>query len=450
MPSSWTQGRRLAFELRACPIKRKNGAGAKHRAGAEVDVFLDRCWQVGEGVRVDRAQVYLEWLQAQLSAGGATLVQGELRRFQRQRLLRRDHQEQRTSKAIERPDAVFEGILEVADPLRFGALLARGVGRHRAFGFGMLLVRPALAMLKGRLGLETARIPHADRHGLLWLGRGHLAVDSGSLRFVTAGDDDWPKGDHALPFQTISCFLMQPGTTVSHDALRLLARHGTGLLAVGEGGVRLYASMPFGPNESQRARRQATAWADERQRGKIARRMYAWRLGEVLPDSEIAVLRGIEGARMKEMYAKLAQQFGISWSGRRYDRQNPEQTDLVNQAINHAASAVEGAAMVAVAVTGTIPQLGFIHEDAGQAFCLDVADLFRDTVTLPVAFGAAKNSDRASLERSVRKLAGTTFRRQQIVAKMIDRIKEMFDADDGGSHPERGGANPRISGLMHE
>ena len=26
-------------------------------------------------------------------------------------------------------------------------------------------------MLKGRLGLETARIPHADRHGLLWLER---------------------------------------------------------------------------------------------------------------------------------------------------------------------------------------------------------------------------------------------------------------------------------------
>ena len=26
-------------------------------------------------------------------------------------------------------------------------------------------------MLRGRLGLETARIPHSDRHGLLWLSR---------------------------------------------------------------------------------------------------------------------------------------------------------------------------------------------------------------------------------------------------------------------------------------
>ena len=42
-------------------------------------------------------------------------------------------------------------------------------------------------MLKGRLGLETARLPHSDRHGLLWLDRGTLSVEDGCLRFVAAG-----------------------------------------------------------------------------------------------------------------------------------------------------------------------------------------------------------------------------------------------------------------------
>ena len=32
-------------------------------------------------------------------------------------------------------------------------------------------------MLKGRLGLETARIPHKDRNGLIWLARGALTVE---------------------------------------------------------------------------------------------------------------------------------------------------------------------------------------------------------------------------------------------------------------------------------
>lgn len=142
MPATWSAGRRLKFELRACPVKRKASAGAYHREGAEVDVFLDRCWQVGAEVLVDRQKVYLDWLQERLASAGAALVQGELTRFQRQRLLRRNHAEQRTSKPVERPDAVFEGILEVTDPVQFAALLARGVGRHRAFGFGMLLVKP--------------------------------------------------------------------------------------------------------------------------------------------------------------------------------------------------------------------------------------------------------------------------------------------------------------------
>ena len=40
------------------------------------------------------------------------------------------------------PDAIMHGALIVSDPGAFHALLARGVGRHCAFGFGMLLLRP--------------------------------------------------------------------------------------------------------------------------------------------------------------------------------------------------------------------------------------------------------------------------------------------------------------------
>jgi CRISPR-associated protein Cas1 len=45
-----------------------------------------------------------------------------------------------------------------------------------------------------------------------------------------------------------------------------------------------------------------------------------------------------------------------------------------------------------VTATATIPQLGFIHEDSGQAFALDIADLFRDDITLTIAFSAAKEA----------------------------------------------------------
>ena len=289
-------------------------------------------------------------------------------------------------------------------------------------------------MLKGRLGLETARIPHVDRHGLVWLARGKLYVAQGTLHFATTGMAGLEAGDYTLPYQNVSTVLIGPGSTVSHDALRLLARHGTGLLAVGEDGVRFYASMPFGPDDSRLARNQVEAWADQAGgRVHVARRMYAWRLGEVLPEADIAVLRGIEGARAKAMYRQLADQYTITWRGRRYDRQRPGAADVPNQAINHAASAVEGAAMIAVAATGALPQLGFIHEDSGSSFCLDIADLFRDAVTVPAAFAAARDHLRAPdekpLERRVRRLVGSTLSKKQVIPAMIDRIKDLFGSD---------------------
>jgi CRISPR-associated protein Cas1 len=293
-------------------------------------------------------------------------------------------------------------------------------------------------MLKGRLGLESARVPHVDRHGVMWLGRGNLYVERGSLRFLTAGmPDGLPAGDYSLPFQMVSCLLLQPGTTVTHDALRLLHRHDTTLVFCGQEGVRFYASLPAGPDTAKRARRQAEAWADPSRRIHIVRRMYAWRLGEVFPATDLDALRGMEGARMKKTYQMLAQQYEIEWAGRRYDRSDPERADLANQAINHASSAVEGAALTATAAVGAMPQLGFIHEESGNAFALDVADLFRDSVLLPVAFGAVREVLRGggSLERQVRRLAGETFRRDQVVPAMIEKIKELFDGNDRGGDP---------------
>lgn len=286
-------------------------------------------------------------------------------------------------------------------------------------------------MLVGRLGLETARLPHELRHGLIYLDRGRLEVEDGCLRFICAGGGGLPAGDYQVPHQNISLIALGPGSSVTHDALRLLARHNTGLAAVGEEGVRFYTAPPLLPDSSALARAQARAWADEAQRIAIARRMYAWRLGEIVPAREIAVLRGIEGARMKESYKLIAQRCGVEWRGRRYDRANPEAADEPNQALNHAASAVEAAAAIAVACTATIPQLGFIHEDSGQSFVLDIADLYRTEITIPTAFQAVKaaaKDPQRSLEAHVRRMTAAAFRRSKVIPSMIERIKGLFES----------------------
>lgn len=291
----------------------------------------------------------------------------------------------------------------------------------------------ASGFIPGRLGLAASRIPHADRHGLLWLEYGKLSVENGSLRFVAAKGETLDAGDYAIPYQAVSMILLGPGTSLTQDVLRLCARHGTLVAAVGEGGVKCYTAPPMGRGRSDLARAHAQYWADPKRRLDIARRLYAWRFGRVLPHRDIETLRGIEGARVKESYKLVAQRVGIEWHGRHYDRDNPNAADLPNQAINHAATFVEAAADIAVAAVGALPPLGFIHEDSSNAFVLDVADLYRVDLVLPLAFGSVKVYQEhriANLESEVRKRAAQVFRHEKLITRMIDRIKEIFDVDD--------------------
>lgn len=283
-------------------------------------------------------------------------------------------------------------------------------------------------MLVGRLGLDKARVPHSDRHGFIYLDRGRLEVEDGCLRFVAAGGGVLEAGDYQLPHQSLSIVLLGPGSSVTHDALRILAAHGCALAAVGTGGIRFYTAPPLLPDTSTLARRQVTLWSDPKLRMDIARQMYAIRFDDEVKARTIEMLRGMEGARLKRMYELTAQRYGVPWQGRRYDRNNPNATDVPNQAINHAASAVEAAAAIAVASTATIPQLGFVHEDSGQSFVLDIADLVRHNVTLPIAFSASKSFLKRrdeNLERLVRTRAAEVFNQEQVISKLIDHIKAL-------------------------
>ena len=51
----------------------------------------------------------------------------------------------RGGKAREACDIVMHGTLSITDTQRFADLLTRGIGRHRAYGYGMLLLSPPKA-----------------------------------------------------------------------------------------------------------------------------------------------------------------------------------------------------------------------------------------------------------------------------------------------------------------
>jgi CRISPR system Cascade subunit CasE len=140
-PTQWAVGHTLGFEVRVRPIMREG------KTGRERDTFLAAAEKAGDS-RLDRGEVYAQWLRDLLARqGGAELVDARMTRYQQLGVTRKSQRSSsddvRHSRLVSGPDAVLAGQLRVSDPQAFAQLLAQGVGRHRAFGFGLLLLRPA-------------------------------------------------------------------------------------------------------------------------------------------------------------------------------------------------------------------------------------------------------------------------------------------------------------------
>jgi CRISPR system Cascade subunit CasE len=136
--ATWKEGMRLGFDAKIRPVVRLAsplvGRDVKFPKGAEVDAFL------ADTLRNDRPRkredVYLDWLAARLAPGAELEWEASrLHQFRRVRSLR-------SGRRVEGPEAVIHGTLRIRDPRAFAMLLARGVGRHRSYGYGMLLLRP--------------------------------------------------------------------------------------------------------------------------------------------------------------------------------------------------------------------------------------------------------------------------------------------------------------------
>lgn len=148
LPADWRSGERLSFEARVAPVVRSRSA----HPGAVVEV--DAAWHesFAQDQTGDRESAYGRWLARELARDGAALLHDwQMQAFTLARIARRG---QRAAgdprpRALARgllPDLTVRGELVVQQSAAFMVLLARGLGRHRAFGYGCLLLAPAGAL----------------------------------------------------------------------------------------------------------------------------------------------------------------------------------------------------------------------------------------------------------------------------------------------------------------
>lgn len=230
-----------------------------------------------------------------------------------------------------------------------------------------------------------------------------------------------------VPCASLSLLMLGPGTTISQAAILTLADCGCLVAWVGEQGVRFYAS---GTGETRSARNllhQARLSTRASTRLRVAKRMYQIRFSELVEDElTVQQLRGREGVRVRDAYARASRETGVPWTGRSYNRGDWKKADPVNRALSCANSCLYGVCHAAIVAAGYSPALGFIHTGKQLSFVYDVADFYKVDITIPVAFRVALESP-ANLERETRLRCRDAFHQTRLLGSIVDDIARVLN-----------------------
>jgi len=241
------------------------------------------------------------------------------------------------------------------------------------------------------------------------------------------------EGATAVPCAGLGLLLLGPGTRITQAAMLALADNGCTVVWCGEAGVRFYAGGTGATRHAARLLHQAALCSRKSTRLKVVRRMYALRFGERLdPVLTLQQIRGREGVRVRDAYARMSLETGVPWRGRSYKRDKWSSADPVNRALSTANACLYGVCHAAIVAAGYSPALGFIHTGKQLSFVYDVADFYKVDVTVPAAFHTvAQGTDK--LERRVRHACRDFFagtRLLENVVKDIDTVLQIAPEPD--------------------
>ncbi|MDF9434168.1 type I-E CRISPR-associated endonuclease Cas1e [Chromohalobacter israelensis] len=269
-------------------------------------------------------------------------------------------------------------------------------------------------------------IPIKDRMSMIFVGMGQIDVRDGAFVVI----DDVNGERMHIPVGSIVCLLLEPGTRVSHAAVKLASVVGTLLIWVGDAGVRLYSAGQPGGARSDKLLYQAQLALDEKLRLKVVRKMFELRFGEEPPSRRsVDQLRGMEGARVRKTYQLLAKQYGVKWHGRRYDPTQWDASDVANQCLSAATACLYGITEAAILAAGYAPAIGFLHTGKPLSFVYDIADIVKFETVVPAAFRVAARNPPMP-EREVRIACRDAFKQTRLLQRLIPMIEDVLAAGE--------------------
>ena len=259
-----------------------------------------------------------------------------------------------------------------------------------------------------------------DKYPYIYLERGRLEIDDSSIKWIDAERNVVP-----LPVATLNALLLGPGTTVTHEAVKVCAAANCSVCWVGEDSLLFYAAGFVPTADTRNLKHQVAQSANPDKALAVARRMFARRF----PDAELATktlkeMMGMEGYRVREMYQQKAQEYGVGWKGRQFTPGKFALSDITNQVLTSTNAALYGIICSAVHAMGYSPHIGFIHSGSPMPFVYDLADLYKEHLCIDLAFRLTKEMAGQYNKHKV----SSAFRQRVIDMDLLKKLGEDIPA----------------------
>lgn len=261
------------------------------------------------------------------------------------------------------------------------------------------------------------------RDGLsyLYLEHGRVEQAQKAVEFIDQN------GRVHIPAASLAVLMLGPGTAITHGAIKTLADNGCLINWCGEQGVRFYAQGTGETRKGYHLIRQAALASDPVKRMEVVRRMYQFRFNVDLESGlTIEQVRGMEGARVRRAYTQASHTYDVPWFGRRYDRQSWGSGDAINRALSSANACLNGLCHAAIVSAGYTPGLGFIHTGKQLSFVYDIADLYKTSMTIPLAFQIVSDSP-SHVETRTRHACRDFFHSKRLLSRILEDINALLN-----------------------
>lgn len=247
-----------------------------------------------------------------------------------------------------------------------------------------------------------------DKYPFIYLERGRLEIDDSSIKWIDAEANVVP-----LPVATLNTILLGPGTTVTHEAIKVAAAANCSICWVGEDSLLFYAAGFLPTADTRNLRQQIELAADGEKSLEVAKKMFARRFPDAeLKDKTLQQMMGMEGHRVRTIYQTKAQEYQVGWKGRQFTPGKFEISDITNQVLTACNAALYGILCSAVHSMGYSPHIGFIHSGSPLPFVYDLADLYKEHLCIDLAFSLTRD------------LAGR-YNKHKVSAAFRSRVIEM-------------------------